>query len=230
MRLRRTSSGIVAIIIISLVSGACAQQITVNPQPIPQPKLSPEQLSKTPISASQVEKFRLTYYNLRLGGHRRSSIRNERCGIALTEISPPNPNHGHFADVSFVDAKTGWVLLASQTEGDDSTKSDWEADWAFYVSRTTDGGRIWSETHVQMPASKTKTPSLSDNGYLTFSDRLHGSLMLEHQSGSAFHFGSLLVTSDGGRTWQASDKTAQVLWRNSCSARSSRRRSSAARL
>ena len=59
MRLRRTSSGIVAIIIISLVSGACAQQITVNPQPIPQPKLSPEQLSKTPISASQVEKFRL---------------------------------------------------------------------------------------------------------------------------------------------------------------------------
>lgn len=108
----------------------------------------------------------------------------------------------------------------SQTEGDDSTKSNWEADWAFYVSRTTDGGRTWSETHVQMPASKTKTPSLSHDGYLTISDRLHGSLMLEHQSGSAFHFGSLLVTSDGGRTWQASDKTAQVLWRNSCSARS----------
>ena len=107
----------------------------------------------------------------------------------------------------------------SQTEGDDSTKSNWEADWAFYVSRTTDGGRTWSETHVQMPASKTKTPSLSHDGYLTISDRLHGSLMLEHQSGSAFYFGSLLSPRMVDERGRHRTKPPRFM-RNSCSARS----------
>jgi photosystem II stability/assembly factor-like uncharacterized protein len=120
------------------------------------------------------------------------------------DISPPNPRHDSYADIFFLDESTGWVLFASKTENEETGDNRWESDWALYVSATSDGGRTWTETHVQMPPPMAgkQTPSLTNNGNLTFSDRYHGWLMLEHATGSAFSFGSLLSTSDGGHTWQ----------------------------
>jgi photosystem II stability/assembly factor-like uncharacterized protein len=121
------------------------------------------------------------------------------------DISPPNPNGDSYADVFFVDDEAGWVLLvgrprAGECSGDDRS----ESDWAFHLAATVDGGESWTESHVMAPecASGKLGASLNDDGNLTFADNLHGWVMLEYQSGSAFSYGTLLETSDGGHTWQ----------------------------
>ena len=66
------------------------------------------------------------------------------------------------------------------------------------VNSTADGGRTWKGSTVAVPGSPPYAASI---GSLTFSDALHGWLLLFGQAalGSVAH--QILRTSDGGRTW-----------------------------
>jgi photosystem II stability/assembly factor-like uncharacterized protein len=163
----------------------------------------PAQTAKMPVHALHIENFKLLSSGTGWVSTGNQLLFTTDNGAHWKDISPPNPNSDQYASVFFLDANTGWVLFSHQMrDGENTANNSWEDDWAFYVSSTTDGGNTWTETHVQMmPSSANKTPRFNDNGNLSFTDRLHGWLLLEHQSGSAFSFSSLLATSDGGRTW-----------------------------
>lgn len=193
---------------------AGAQGPPVHPQPAPagastphQP--TPEQIAKMPVRALPIKDFKLLNSGTGWASTGDRLLLTTDNGAHWKDISPPNPNQDNYASVDFLDADTGWVLLVGHPrEGECADEEPSERDWAFHVASTVDGGKTWTETHVKMPScdSGSVGPSLNDNGNLTFADKLHGWLMLEHQSGSAFSFGSLFTTTDGGRTWHESNE------------------------
>jgi photosystem II stability/assembly factor-like uncharacterized protein len=164
-------------------------------------------MAKIPVVALPIRDFKLLDSGTGWASTGGQLLLTTDSGAHWKDISPPNPNQDHYANVFFLDTNTGWVLLSGQARDGECAENDRsESDWAFHVASTVDGGNTWSETHVKMPScdSGSVGPSLNDNGNLTFADKLNGWLMLEHESGSAFSFGSLFVTSDGGRTWHES--------------------------
>jgi photosystem II stability/assembly factor-like uncharacterized protein len=166
--------------------------------------LTPAQIAKMPVSALPIKDFKLLNSGTGWVSTGNRLLFTTDNGAHWKDISPPNPNQDHYASVFFHDTDTAWVLLVGHSrEGECADEEPSERDWAFHVASTVDGGKTWTETHVKMPSCDSGSfgPSLNDNGNLTFADKLHGWLLLEHQSGSAFSFGSLFATSDGGRTW-----------------------------
>lgn len=194
------------IVLFVSIQPVCITAQTIKGHALPNPvrPLAPRKIPRTPVVALPVASFKLLGSGTGWASTGSRLLWTSDTGLHWKDISPPNPRHDRYADVFFLDANTGWVLFVSAAGNNRTSNNQWEVDWAFYVSATTDGGRTWTKTHVQIPASGTRTPSLNENGKFTFSDRLHGWLLLEHQSGSAFSFGSLFATSDGGRTWQLS--------------------------
>jgi photosystem II stability/assembly factor-like uncharacterized protein len=192
---------------------AGAQGRTVNPQPTPpgtsSPRqLTPEQIAKMPVRALPVKDFKLLNPSTGWVSTGNRLLFTTDNGAHWKDISPSNPNQDRYSDVFFLDADTGWVLLSGHPrEGECGVGDRSESDWAFHVASTVDGGKTWNETHIKMPSCDLGSfgPSLNDNGNLTFADKHHGWLILEHESGSAFSFGSLFATSDGGRTWHKSN-------------------------
>ncbi len=197
MRFRWVFSVLASLAILFAVNLGAQTDARTAPQP------TPEQLARMPVKALPVRDFKLLSSNTGWASTGHRLLLTTDGGTSWKDISPPNPRGDGYADVFFLNADTGWVLLSHQMQdGENTGNNSWEEDWAFYVASTTDGGSTWTETHVQMPSSATQTPSLSDGGSFTFADRLHGWLSLVNQSGSAFSFCSLLITSDGGRTWR----------------------------
>src|SRR5260370_11367582 len=98
------------------------------------------------------------------------------------------------ADVSFLDTHRGWVLFCCGQENTELPRYD--------LAMTTDSGATWSIARVTIPPGKNLQPGLDTySGRIAFADSVHGWMNV---TGSAGHtaLGRLLVTSDGGRTWQ----------------------------
>jgi photosystem II stability/assembly factor-like uncharacterized protein len=179
------------------------KQIAVHAQTASNPHPQ-DQIAKMPVVALQIKDFKLLSSGTGWASTGNQLLFTTDNGAHWKDISPPNLNRDSFASVFFHDAYAGWVLLVGHPrEGECAEEEPSERNWAFHVASTFDGGGTWTETHVKMPScdSGSVGPSLNDNGNLTFADKLHGWLLLEHQSGSAFSFGSLFATSDEGRTW-----------------------------
>ncbi len=109
-------------------------------------------------------------------------------GANWTDITPPAARGSgeHIADIFFLDVHHGWVLFAEY--GEPQCKFD--------LAYTGDTGATWSVTHVTVAVG-----NLDPAGRITFADNQHGWMVLQIAT-AAFHSGLLLLTSDGGRTWQ----------------------------
>lgn len=117
-------------------------------------------------------------------------------GAHWKDISPPNPNHDHYADVFFMDDVTGWVLFSHQVnDRNDPIPHNYEGDWTFYVASTQDAGKTWAITNIPAMA-ENHGAMLGGSGQIAFGDSLNGWIEVEHHLS-----GSLLHTTDGGHHW-----------------------------
>ncbi len=91
----------------------------------------------------------------------------------------------------FLNPTTGWVLI---------TQDSGEENPSFALGTTHDSGATWTVTPIKVPVDP-KELILPGQGHLQFTDEKHGWTNLPVQSGSAFDFGILLKTVDGGKTW-----------------------------
>jgi photosystem II stability/assembly factor-like uncharacterized protein len=139
-------------------------------------------------------------------------------GANWTDITPPNSpdvrvdaGAGSPYDLFFLDTHRGWALVAGC--GTDNPK---KLDLELGLLSTTDSGATWSKIPM--------TPiALSDYGNpdgvnivgcganFAFADSLHGWINVTARGETMNTFGgTLLVTSDGGRTWTRAAKDPRV--------------------
>ncbi len=118
------------------------------------------------------------------------------------EITPPGGKNGAIADVFFLDTRSGWALLRA---GSKLVPGKSDAQPQFDLSSTTDAGTTWQTFHVTVPpqviepySDGADVPDLTGQGKIAFADRLHGWMNLS----SGNYRGTLLNTSDGGRSWK----------------------------
>lgn len=107
-----------------------------------------------------------------------------------TDISPKAP--GHTSDTFFLNESHGWVLLSNENEQSNLI--------SFEVASTSDSGRTWAISHMKVPSQKPA--ELDGWGWIDFVDPHHGWVVLHANSSSAFSWGLLLSTEDGGQTWK----------------------------
>ncbi len=112
-------------------------------------------------------------------------------GAHWKDVTPPNPLKDVIADTFFLDVNMGWVLFSGGNE---------EAE--FELAATTDGGSNWHVTHLKIPANRDPSMALDGWGTMFFVNAQHGWMNLRVKSGSAFRLGILLMTKDGGKTWE----------------------------
>jgi len=111
------------------------------------------------------------------------------------DVSPPYHGYFPYVDTLFLDSMNAWVLCPSESD---------DAD--FVLESTVNGGETWtaSKVKVELPPPDHGGPELAGNGYLAFSDRSHGWLLVDFQTGSAFSSAEMLETTDGGLSWHES--------------------------
>ncbi|MGH9615595.1 MAG: hypothetical protein ACRD28_02555, partial [Acidobacteriaceae bacterium] len=110
--------------------------------------------------------------------------------------TPPNVTSGRyntppFVSVFFFDRDAGLALASNYLKGGDF-------GW-FDLYSTSNGGQSWAKTHITVSESDPERPFTG--GSMSFADPQHGWLNMQIMSGSAFNFGQLFSTSDGGQTW-----------------------------
>ncbi len=104
-------------------------------------------------------------------------------------------------DVFFLDTHRGWVLFCCNYPPSIKGQDDELPQYDLAV--TADSGTSWSIAHVPVPADTNISPNMDDyGGQVAFADPQHGWLNLTANAGHTTT-GTLLVTSDGGRTWRA---------------------------
>jgi photosystem II stability/assembly factor-like uncharacterized protein len=189
----------------ALLACLCAgsQGVVVHPQPAPAGssaprQLTPEQIAKMPVVALPVKDFKLLSSGTGWVSTGDRLLFTTDNGAHWRDISPPvptpaNPKMNRFGNIFFLDTQAGWVLSAGDLQKSSPDSDETET----VLSLTVDGGATW--TAVILPRLKPMQKVGGVN--FTFSDRLHGWLLIQHQSGSAFSISSLYSTSDGGRTW-----------------------------
>ena len=160
--------------------------------------LTPAQIAKMPVVALPIKDFKLLTSGTGWASTGGRLLLTTDNGAHWKDISPPtpapsNPNENRFGDVFFLDTQAGWVISAGDLQ-ESSPDSD-ETETVLFL--TVDGGATWAV--VILPRLKPLQKVGGVN--FTFADRLHGWLMIQHQSGPAFSFSSLYSTLDGGRTW-----------------------------
>jgi photosystem II stability/assembly factor-like uncharacterized protein len=117
-------------------------------------------------------------------------------GANWKDITPPGD--GTFGSVFFLDGEKGWVTINHlQSPG---------VEQKFEVLSTKDAGATWSRATFPLRQRDygISLPDLRGGsvGTISFSDSLHGwmNIWFEEQTPNTFA-SSLLLTSDGGRTW-----------------------------
>jgi photosystem II stability/assembly factor-like uncharacterized protein len=125
----------------------------------------------------------------------------ENGGTDWKDITPANKNEG-IKDIFFLDTHRGWALLAGHKSV--PRKPDGEAQ--FDLESTTDAGATWETNHVTIPPQVMENPDrlfpdLTGQGSIVFADTVHGWMNLAGEGNGGGGQGRLLVTSDGGRTW-----------------------------
>lgn len=110
-------------------------------------------------------------------------------GAQWREITPPMPVPETIISVSFLERQDGWVLLEDVSKGPSSFQFD--------LASTTSAGSKWEVHHLSIPGLSTKGMKWGYiKGSIAFVDPLHGWMYLMADSPN------LLITSDGGRSWQ----------------------------
>jgi photosystem II stability/assembly factor-like uncharacterized protein len=113
-------------------------------------------------------------------------------GSHWKDVTPPHQESETITDVFFLDASHGWALLCG--EQDDRNKL------SFNIINTSDSGETWIVAPVRIPSQKPD--ELDGHAWLDFVDPLHGWMVLHANSSSAFSWGLLLATDDGGKNWK----------------------------
>jgi photosystem II stability/assembly factor-like uncharacterized protein len=114
-------------------------------------------------------------------------------GAHWKDIAPNMSKKFGMADVFFLDTNMGWVLLTGTEENAEAA--------VFELASTTNAGNDWHITRVKIPESAPGMAPLDGRGAVFFVDAGHGWMNLRAQSGGAFRLGILLMTEDGGKTW-----------------------------
>jgi photosystem II stability/assembly factor-like uncharacterized protein len=99
---------------------------------------------------------------------------------------------GFIDAVFFLDTSRGWVLFS---DGDEKSNLI-----SFRLASTTDSGQTWAITPVKVPSQKPE--ELDGRTWLNFVDPLRGWMVLRANSSSAFSWGLLLKTDNGGKSWK----------------------------
>ena len=112
----------------------------------------------------------------------------ESGGADWNTVSQSGLTQGQISSAFFLDTRQGWALSCAAS--------------GLVVFSTTNAGANWSITNVDIPGV---TGNKSDC-QISFADSLHGWISLDSASGSNVLYTktlatSVLVTSDGGRTW-----------------------------
>lgn len=113
-------------------------------------------------------------------------------GATWAPISPKSS--ARIQDVFFQDLLTGWILLTQEEED----------GIGFSIAITDNSGQTWSVSPI---AVKQIPDEFDGKAWLDFVDRMHGWLLLHGVSSSAFSWGRLLATNDGGETWHDLSRT-----------------------
>lgn len=125
-------------------------------------------------------------------------------GTHWKNITPSVVRRTRVVAAFFLDRATGWVLLAAPYVAHPKTSKR-----RLSLATTANGGESWSIRRLVIPKSLSGTLFVP-SGYIAFADPLHGWINLDIQSSSNFDFGGLLITSDGGRSWQAPQSDAGI--------------------
>ncbi len=110
-------------------------------------------------------------------------------GAHWSDISPPSQG---LTDVFFADQSNGWVLFSEANEESNLI--------TFRLARTSDSGNTWSISPLRVPSQRPD--ELDGRAWLNFADPMHGWVAMQARSSSAFSWGLLLATKDGGNSWQ----------------------------
>ncbi|HXC44348.1 MAG TPA: glycoside hydrolase domain-containing protein [Candidatus Dormibacteraeota bacterium] len=113
-------------------------------------------------------------------------------GSHWKDVTPPHQESETITDTFFLDVSHGWVLLCGEQEGENTL--------SFNVAYTSDSGGTWAVAPVRVPSQKPD--ELDGHAWLDFVDPLHGWMVLHANSSSAFSWGLLLATDDGGKNWK----------------------------
>jgi hypothetical protein len=127
-------------------------------------------------------------------------------GASWKDITPPSSSDldEHISYFYFLDRQKGWALFSrfNKNESDEFKYEEPKLD----LASTTDSGATWTRTHLTLPppadyGDADLMPLAGWGGTIAFLDPLHGwmDITLSQTHGAFFSF--LLVTADGGRTW-----------------------------
>ncbi len=134
----------------------------------------------------------------------------ENDGQKWREITPSGGKNGNIQNVFFLDAHTGWALLAG-CGTDNSKKLNLRLD----LLSTNDSGATWSRIQVTPPTVRDNRIPFAIQGCgaeFAFADSLHGWINVTARAETMNSFwGFLLLTSDGGRTWKQAQSAPSLL-------------------
>jgi photosystem II stability/assembly factor-like uncharacterized protein len=117
-------------------------------------------------------------------------------GASWRDITPPEAPAPGVRGAFFLDRAHGWVV---SSRGDRAG-----GEVALAAFRTSDGGRTWTSARLAGP-SAANADAYGGPAWARFVDPQHGWVLVKDVSSSNFSFGRLYRTSDGGRTWTASE-------------------------
>ncbi len=135
------------------------------------------------VTVAQVTQLQRFNFNDGINGLYRTNDN----GKTWSEMALPDAAETSF----FLNSTTGWALI---------TGDSGEANPSFALGTTHDSGATWTIHPIDVHVDPKKH-LLPGQGHLQFTDEMHGWINLLVQSGSAFDFGILLKTVDGGKTW-----------------------------
>jgi photosystem II stability/assembly factor-like uncharacterized protein len=154
-------------------------------------------------SAGQIESMKLLTADTGWAATRNKLFWTTDGGSSWKDITPKlNHKKQMISSVFFLGPSTGWVLLHC---GDD--KDPLVDDVCFEFASTTDSGEDWIIAHpkitdpVPQAAVVEDGQGLSSTSFINFADGQHGWAILARKLPVGRSSGTLLRTTDGGRTW-----------------------------
>ena len=116
-------------------------------------------------------------------------LRTNDSGRNWTDVTPPDLQLEGRPTVFFRDGSTGWATNVPNGQTPTTVP----------VFHTTDGGQSWESGRISLAPDPPQW--LGGSSSLFFLDDNRGWLMATLMSGSAFSFGVLYGTNDGGKSW-----------------------------
>ena len=150
-------------------------------------------LASGPASAQQIQSMKLLTAQTGWAQSGNHLYWTTDGGTHWKDIAPHMSSKFGLEDVFFLDTNMGWALLSGTEENPEEA--------VFEIASTIDGGSDW---HVAPIKNAKPAPGMSPvdgRGTIFFVDAAHGWMNLRVQSGGAFRLGILLMTEDGGKTW-----------------------------